>query len=79
MYVVQLEENIEQLKEKVHSKVCKICMGNDADAVIPCGHTACMECLNETLLTGVRRAGGMVDCPTCRKPFGKVDLIRIFW
>jgi hypothetical protein len=76
---VQLKEEVVQLTEKVQSKCCKICMNNDVDTVILCGHTACMECLDATLLTGVRRAGGMVDCPTCRKPFDRVDLVRIFW
>jgi len=45
---------------------CPVCMGSEADtALIPCGHCACIACVNKLLaMSGTRGANCL--CPVCR-------------
>lgn len=53
---------------------CPVCLESEADgAVVPCGHCACITCLNILMSAVVPR--GTVSCPVCRTAIR--DIVRL--
>ena len=51
---------------------CTICHTNPKNMVLPCGHTFCDVCINETINSGNR------TCPVCRREDACVRSTRLF-
>lgn len=61
MSKLNLEEEAEP--EPVNDNACEICMENDKNGVLKCGHRACMVCLNSIKIK---------LCPFCNTAFKEV-------
>src|SRR6218665_3278189 len=49
---------------------CPICMNAFIDPrMLPCIHTFCFECLNQTGKSAQKKPGDKMPCPLCRKEF----------
>ena len=60
---------------------CKICMTNNVELALPCGHLICEDCLNNIKFKGSRYrmfSSNTIHCPHCRQVFNYMNTKRIF-
>lgn len=60
--------------EKINKNICPICFENEINMCsVPCGHTCCQECLNQSIIYNNSR---VTKCLNCRNPVN--DYIRFY-
>jgi Leucine-rich repeat (LRR) protein len=49
-------------------RLCEICMDQQVNCVLPCGHPLCLDCYNDLRPSHAEGQPDLIRCPTCRRP-----------
>ena len=71
------------ISEYAEPNKCKICLTNEANNILSCGHIMCPECIeqmvNQTKASSFHGINNNIDCPYCKKTSKKSEIKKIYY